>query len=430
MGILKMAWRNLWRRSRRTIVTVGAMTLALIALVLYSGLVEGYLSNMEGNILDLEFGDVQVHAGDYLNRPSIYTRIEQPEALLASLDVQGYRATARLLGGGLVAAGESSAGASLRGIDVETDARVSKISEHVSRGEWLDPAHPEGVVLGRRLALTLDVQLGDELVLLSQATDGSMANDLYEVRGVLLGVGDTTDRAGIFMTAGAFREFFALYDGAHQVILRREGEQELDELSAAVLAADQELRAAAAAERAAADPATAPATSAAASELDVQTWRELMPTMATMIDSTRAIVTIVFFVIYVVIAILVLNAMLMAVFERIREFGVMKAIGVAPGTVVKIILLESALQTVFAVVLGLALAAPGLWYLSNYGIDTGALGGISLMGVAFNQIWYAIVTPYTIWGPVIALVVMVSIAVLYPAIKAARISPVEAMRHQ
>ena len=404
MGILKMAWRNLWRRSRRTIVTVGAMTLALFALVLYTGLVEGYLQNMEGNILDLNFGDVQVHAGDYLNRPSIYTRIEEPETLLTALDAQGHRATARLLGGGLVAAGESSAGASLRGIDVARDARVSKISEHVSRGEWLDPAQPEGVVLGRRLAQTLDVNIGDELVLLSQATDGSMANDLFEVRGVLLGVGDPTDRAGIFMTADAFRDFFALYDGAHQIILRRDGEQELDALAGTVRAA--------------------------APELDVRTWRELMPTMATMIDSTRGIVTIVFYVIYVVIAILVLNAMLMAVFERIREFGVMKAIGVAPGTVVKLILLESALQTAFAVVLGLVLAAPGLWYLSNYGIDTGALGGISLMGVAFNQIWYAIVTPYTIWGPVVALVVMVSLAVLYPALKAARITPVEAMRHQ
>ena len=229
MGILKMAWRNLWRRSRRTIVTVGAMTLALCALVVYTGLVEGYMQNMEGNILDLEFGDVQVHAGDYLNRPSIYTRIEEPEALLAALAAQGFNATARLLGGGLVAAGESSAGASLRGIDVERDARVSKISQHVSQGEWLDPAHPEGVVLGRRLALTLDVEIGDELVLLSQATDGSMANDLYEVRGVLLGVGDATDRGGIFMTADAFRQFFALYNGAHQIILRRTGEQRSEE---------------------------------------------------------------------------------------------------------------------------------------------------------------------------------------------------------
>ena len=208
MGILKIAWRNLWRRSRRTVVTIGAMTLALLVLILYSGLVEGYLRDMERNILDLEFGDVQAYAGDYRDRPSIYTLIEDPEALLESLESQGYRATARLLGGGLVAAGDSSAGAAFRGVDLARDPEVSEIYQHVSRGEWLEAADPKGVVLGRRLALTLDVDVGDELVFLSQATDGSMANDLFEVRGILLSVGDATDRAGVFLTAEAFREFF------------------------------------------------------------------------------------------------------------------------------------------------------------------------------------------------------------------------------
>ena len=399
-----MAWRNLWRHSRRTVVTVAAMTLALFVLILYTGLLEGYLQNMEGNVLDLEVGDVQVHAGDYLNRPSIYTRIENPGELIDTLGSQGYRATARLLGGGLVAAGESSAGVSFRGVDVDRDREVSKIGKHVSQGAWLDPADPKGVVLGRRLAQTLNVRTGDELVFLSQAADGSMANDLFEVRGILLGVGDATDRSGVFLTAEAFRDFFSFPDGAHQIILRRAGEQELDDVVVAV----REV----------------------ASELDTKTWRELMPTMATLIDSTRSIVQIVFYVVYVVIAILILNAMLMAVFERIREFGVLKAIGVSPGTVFTIILVEAALQTALAISIGVALSVPGLWYLTKVGIDTGALGGISLMGVAFNQIWYAVVTPYTYWGPIVALIVMVVLAVLYPALKAARLTPIEAMRHQ
>lgn len=403
MGILKVAWRNLWRHSRRTVVTIAAMTLALFVLILYSGLVEGYLHNMESNILDLEVGDVQAHAGDYLNRPSIYTRIEDPETLLESLERQGYRATARLLGGGLVAAGDSSAGASLRGVDIERDLHVSTISEHVSRGAWLDPAEGKGVVLGRRLAQSLDVDIGDELVLLAQAADGSMANDLFEVRGVLLGIGDATDRGGVFLTAETFREFFGLAEGAHQIILRRHGEQTLDDVASAVRAMDL--------------------------DLDVQTWRDLMPTMASLIDSTRSIVQLVFYVVYIVIAILVLNAMLMAVFERIREFGVMKAIGVSPATVLAIIVVEAAVQTGVAIGIGVVLSVPGLWYLVNVGIDTGALGGISLMGVAFNQIWYAMVTPGTFVGPVLALVVMVSLAVVYPAVKAVRIGPLEAMRH-
>jgi ABC-type lipoprotein release transport system permease subunit len=404
MAILKMAWRNIWRNRRRTLVTVGAMTLALTVLILYTGLIEGYLRDMERNIVDLEMGDVQAHAGDYLDKPSVYTRVDSPETLLTELDGEGLHASARLLGGGLVAAGESSAGASLRGVNIERDANVSDIGEHVSNGEWLDREDPEGVVLGRRLARTLGVEIGDELVVLSQAMDGSIANDLFRVRGILQAVSDGTDRAGVFMTEESFRDFFEMDEGAHQVIVRRSAEQELD----AVVGTLRRL----------------------APDLDVKSWRELVPSLATILDSTRSMIQIVFFVVYIVVAILILNAMLTAVFERIREFGVLKAIGVSPGRVLSIIFVESAIQTVLAILLSLTLSLPGLWYLTRVGINVGALGGASMMGIAFNPIWYAVVTPNTFAGPMIMLLFMVFLAVLYPAFKAARISPVEAMRHQ
>jgi ABC-type antimicrobial peptide transport system permease subunit len=137
-----------------------------------------------------------------------------------------------------------------------------------------------------------------------------------------------------------------------------------------------------------------------------------------------------FFIVYVVVAILILNAMLMAVFERIREFGIMKALGVSPGKVMTLILIESGLQTVIALFLGLTLSLPGLWYLTRVGIDTGALGGVSVMGVAYSSTWTAAVTLYTFVGPICMLLLLAFLAVLYPAVKAARISPVEAMRHQ
>jgi ABC-type lipoprotein release transport system permease subunit len=402
--VLKMAWRNIWRSRRRTLVTVGAMTLALTILILYTSLVEGYLRDIERNILELELGDVQVHAENYLNKPSIYDTIEDSDSLVAQLMELDYPASARLLGGGLVASGDSSAGASLRGIEIEQDARVSKIGEHVVDGRWLDPSEPSGVVLGRRLAHTLNAKVGDELVMLSQAVDGSMANDLYHVKGVLASISDGTDRTGVFMTAEAFRNFFGLDNGAHQVVVRRPVGKELD--------------------------VTATTVAGLSPSSDVKTWRDLMPTLATMLDSTRGMIQVVFFVIYIVVAILILNAMLMAVFERIREFGVLKAIGVSPKKVLTIIVTESSIQTLLAIITGLTLSLPGLWYLVNYGIDTGALGGTSMMGIAWNQMWYGVVTPWSFIAPVITLIIMASLAVIYPALKASRISPVEAMRHQ
>src|SRR5262245_57841568 len=140
MSVFKMAWRNVWRNRRRSLVTMAAMTLALCVEILYSGLVTGYLQGMEDDVLDLEVGDLQVFAGDYLDKPSIYTTIKDPEALLAQLDAMGYPASARLLGGGLVAAGEFSAGVALRGVDVVQDAKVTLIGTKVAAGTSLDPA--------------------------------------------------------------------------------------------------------------------------------------------------------------------------------------------------------------------------------------------------------------------------------------------------
>ena len=109
MDLFKLAWRNVWRNRRRSLVTIAAMSLALFVMILYSGLIEGYLVQMERSILDLEVGDLQIHAGDYRENPSLYTRIEEPARVQAPLEEAGFVSTGRLLGWGLAAADEASA---------------------------------------------------------------------------------------------------------------------------------------------------------------------------------------------------------------------------------------------------------------------------------------------------------------------------------
>jgi len=107
MNLLRLAWRNLWRNPRRTVVTTAAMTLALWVMVLYSGLLEGYWRQMERGVLDLEVGDLQIHAPGYLDTPSLYTRIEACEPLLQQLQAAGYAATTRHDGRGQHRGGRS-----------------------------------------------------------------------------------------------------------------------------------------------------------------------------------------------------------------------------------------------------------------------------------------------------------------------------------
>ncbi|MYB07444.1 MAG: ABC transporter permease [Gemmatimonadetes bacterium] len=400
-----MAWRNLWRYGRRTLTTIAAMTLALLTLVVWTSFTQGFLRDLQTTIVEVEIGDMQVHPPDYRTQPSIFDRIGAPSELVDTLGAMGFDASARLLGGGLAAAGDASAGVSLRGVETDQDARVSVVYDRVAQGSWLDPSDPAGVVIGGRLARTLDVGVGDELVLLSQATDGSIANGLYRVRGILAPFSEATDRGGVFLVRQAFLDFFVLPGGAHQVVVRNTEGQAL-EVSAAQI-------------------------QAVAPGLDVLTWRELFPTLATMLDSVESTMYILFMIVYLAIAILLINATLMAVFERIKELGLLKAVGLSPTRVVGLILWEGFFQAMLAAAAGLILSVPVLFYVTRVGINLAALGGqVSISGIGLDPVMRGIVNPTIVVGPLSTMFVIVLLSMLYPALKAARIKPVEAMRHQ
>ena len=404
MRVFKMAWRKVWRNRRRTIVTIAAMSLALFSMIQYSGLMTGYLHGMERNILDLEMGDIQIFAPDYLDKPSIYSRIENPNDLIKKLEAAGYHASGRLKGGGLAAGENSSAGAVFRGVDPGQDASVSDVYKHVLRGKWLDAGEPAGIVIGRRLALSLDVDVGDEVIVLSQAADGSMANDLFKVRGVLKSIGEEVDRGGIYMIDQTFRELMVVPDGVHQIIVRKPPTVLLDKATDEV--------------------------ASIAGVADTRSWRQLTPTLASMLDSSRGAMYFMFVIVFLAIAIVILNAMLMAVFERIREFGVLKAIGVAPWVVFKIVITETMIQTGLAIAAGGILSIPAGIYLSTSGINLSSMSGASIMGIAWDPIWRSSFSVQTFAGPVVMLAAIVLMAVLYPALKAAFIRPVAAMHHR
>ncbi len=405
MDTFKLAWRNVWRNSRRSIVTIAATSLALFVMIFYSGLVTGYLHGMEEDLLRFEMGEAQIFQQAYRKNPSIYTKIDNYEAVIAKAENAGFHVSARLKASGLAAFGDSSSGISINGIDVNRDATVTEISQHLAQGRWIEPDEHDAVAIGRKLAKTLGVGVGDELVVLSQGADGSMANEVYNVRGILKGISDGVDRGGVFMTHQAYRELMYLDSGAHQIIVRTPAGVTLEEATTQL----QQI----------------------APDLDVKNWKQLTPTMASMLVNGQSVMMMMFVIIYIAIGIVILNAMLMAVFERIREFGVLKAIGVGPLGVMSLIIYETAIMVACAIFIGLLVAIPVNNYMATEGMDlSGLMGDVSVMGVATNPIWHSEVTLETYTTPIIMLVVIVGLAVVYPAIKAAFVHPIQAMRHQ
>ena len=406
MNLLLFSIRNVGRNKQRSLITIAAMSFAAFILMFYATFLEGLTQSMERNSVGMDLGDIQVHAKGYRDDPDLYKRIEKPGELIEKLQSEGFFATQRIYGFGLAAFGPKSSGVRLRGIDMKHESRVTQINRHVFSGSWLDEDDFKGIVIGKKLSKILDARVGDEVIVLSQATDGSMANDLYRVRGILKSIGGGVDRAGFFMLDMAFRELMVLPEGAHEIAVTRK-----DRMADLQTETDKVVN--------------------LAEGLEVLNWRKLQPFLAKMMDTSNAGTIVMMFIIYSAIGMVILNAMLMSVFERIHEFGVMKAIGVSPSMVAGMIYTEAMIQTAVAGFLTLIIGLPVVFYFQSHGIDMSSLtGSTTIVGVALDPVWYCRVTTESIVLPIIFLFILVALAVIYPAIKASVIQPVKAIYYR
>jgi len=407
MLLLNLALKNILRSRFRTWVTILAMAFAGAIMIFYASLLEGWMQAMETNAVSMEMGEVQLHVPGYRDDPELYDVILDPGAALARAESAGFAGSARLLGSGLAAAQENSTGVAIRGIEPEAEARVVRLHRHVKAGSWLVPGERNGVVLGQQLAVILDVGPGDELVLVGQAADGSMANDLFVVQGILKSVGQGIDRAGLFMPADDFRAFFALAEGAHEIVLQRfDPDLPLDD-AVNVLAG-------------------------LFPGLEVKSWRQLQPTLARLLDLSDVSLAIMLLITYAAVGMLTMNAMLMGVFERIPVFGVMKAIGFSGVRLFGLVVCETLLQITLAALLALGAGLPLSAYFARRPLDFSFLlrESSTIAGVAFEPQWYCRVTPGSVLLPIFFLYAVGLVSICYPALKAALLSPVRAVHHQ
>lgn len=406
MKLLSIAFRNIGRKRVRSAITIGAMAFAGFIMLFFAALGAGFVHSLEKNAVGMSLGDIQIHAPGYRSDPDLYKAVPDPAGVVKKLEAAGFAAAPRLYGFGLAAAGSASSGIWLRGVDLVNEPKVTSIHGHIKEGLWLDDGDPKGVVLGKKLAHTLGVNLGDEVVVVSQASDGSMANDLYRVRGVLKAVGEAADQTGFLMTEAEFRRLMAIPEGTHEIaVVRTDKNRDLAEASRAA--------------------------EGAAPGMEIKTWRELQPIIAQMLDVMGTSLIIMLSIAYSAVGMVILNATLMNVFERIREFGVMKAIGVPPRQVFSLIIAEALIEAVIANALALALGVPVVLHYQEKGIDLSKITpGADLAGVAFDPILYCQLTTQALATPVWFMFVVVALAVLYPATKAALIRPLEALHHQ
>ena len=406
MRLVTLASRNILRNRHRTMVTVFAMAFACIIVITYGTLMKGMVAGSERQAVIVNLGDIQIHAKGYRDDPDVYNIIAHSSELVKKINQQEFLAAPRFYGSGLIVSNDNSSGARLRGVDLELEPRVTQIHKQIMQGSWLSASDPRGIVIGKKIARQLNVRPGSELVFIGQTSDGFIANEIFRVKGILKSISADIDRSGVFLSNRTLAGLLTLTRDAHEIVVMRKKRN--SDLQAATKAIKK-----------------------IAPGYEVLNWRSLNPVIARFLDTADAQTMIMLIFTYIAVASVVLNAMLMSVFERIHEFGIMKAIGVSPVQTILLIYTETFFLTLAASFIALGL---GWWvadYLQNHGLDMSAItGSFAFAGIAIDPIWYALMTKDVFYKPVMFLFLIAGIAVLYPAVKAARLKPVEAIHHQ
>ena len=402
LNTLQYGWRNLWRNTRRTCITLVAVTLSTAILIASYGLMDGLMKHAVSNATNLMVGEVQVHAPGYLADHSIYRALTEPDLILRAAKQKNVAAAPRRYGYGLVAVGSKSAGARFWGVEPALERTTFDLAQHLDQGRFLSEAPERGVVLGHKLAQSLQVQIGSELVVVVQAADGSLGNDLYTVTGILKSAGDSIDRNAALIHATDFVELFVSGERIHEVALNSRGMMSLERLKAML--------------------------SIAAPEEEIKSWPQLMPEVSDMVNLFDAFIWIFGLIFLLAAGMGVMNTMLMATYERIREFGILKALGATPWRIIMDVAVEAIVLAALGTVCGTILGLAGSYYLQEVGLDLSIFAGnYSVGGVAFDPIWRATISAEMVYIPVVLMLVIGLLASLYPAALAARLDPVRAI---
>jgi len=402
MLIPKMAFRNVFRQRRRSLLTGLTLTLGFVFFSVSLGLFDGTY----GRIIDIftkdHTGHIQIHRAGYLDRPSLYKTISEGEDLERKLStIPEVEALApRVYSPVLAFSGTKTTGAQMIGVDPDQEPKTSRLATKVSQGRFFSQDSDDEIIMGSGLAEVLQLRLGDEVSLITQAADGSIANDNFRIIGITDRTSSTLERMKCYLPITTAQAFLVLGGRIHEIAILLHRQKDAQRIAAGMVDVLRD------------------------SSLEAAPWQIVEKPFydAMQADYKGSYITLV--IIMLIVAIGVLNTVLMAILERTREFGVLRALGTRPGTVFFLILYEVVFLSAISIAIAIPVSLSANSYLSVHGIPTPA---IEWGGMVFD-VAIAEVTFKSIWLPTAVTFFTAVFVSIFPAIRAARVTPVTAMR--
>lgn len=420
-----MAWRNLWRNPIRSLLTVSALAGGLIVIILYSALLTGMTRQMSQHATEISTGHLQLQRQAFIDDRDLYATLPWPYLQQLEATHPQMHFAPRLYAAGLASAENTSTGVMIKAIDPQREHQTTRMLEHIRQGtaDFAIADHTASglprynLVIGAQLAKNMQLTPGSELILVTQAADGSIGNALFRVAAILKPLEPNFDRMGVLMSIEAFQQLMYLEKGFHELAIKLEI---IDQLDSAQVTLTQQLAAFTRAQPL--DPL--------GGDPVIRNWRQLNPAVSEMLELSQSMMLFVGLIVISLASMGMLNTMLMAVHERTHEFGILLAIGMKRRILLEMVLFESFLLALVSAAVGSAAGSMMTVYLEQDGIDLSHYmpDGYDWAGVVFEPVMQVYLEPSHILHACGLMMTVTLITALIPAWRMARLNPAEVMR--
>jgi len=402
LQILKMAFRDLGRNRRRTFFSALAVAIGLALLMLMSSVINGEMGNALRSAILLQSGHIQVRAETYdANKSSLKWEdlVENPDTLAGQIETlpQVKTATPRLFASGFLSTGDESAGVQIYGIDPDSSAN-DPYRQGLLSGDFITADDREGILIGQPAAEKLHLNVGDQVDLSVNTSNGDVLEQVFTVRGIFTTNTYAFDNATILMPISKAQAITQTDNHASTIFVLLNKDSDTDSVVAALQVAPS---------------------------LEVLTWRDLNSLFVEFETMANSYIAFFYLIILAITASVIVNTLIMSVYERTREIGILSAIGMRGGRILWLFLVESSLLAVGGVILGWLL---GYGAISWFNVGGFYIGNMGLSGMLVSNTIYAEPVMNDIVSVTIMTFIVTLLSGLYPAVTASRLEPVTALR--